>query len=31
MSTKILKIEGRFEVIGFFYNGVLVKTIKKLI
>lgn len=31
MSTKILKIEGRFEIIGFFLNGVLVKTIKKLI
>jgi hypothetical protein len=31
MSTKILKIEGRFEIIGFFLNGILVKTIKKLI
>ena len=26
MSTKILKIEGNFEVWGFFLNGTLVRT-----
>ena len=31
MSTKILKIEGNFEVWGFFLNGTLVKTKRLLI
>lgn len=31
MSTKILKIEGRFEIWGFFLNGTLIKTRKVVI
>lgn len=31
METKILKIEGRFEIWGFFMNGKLVRTNKLLI
>jgi hypothetical protein len=31
MSSKILKIEGRFEIWGFFLNGTLIKTRKVLI
>lgn len=31
MSAKILRIEGRFEVIGYFLNGVKVKESKRLI
>jgi len=29
METKILRIEGNFEVIGFFMNGVLIRTTKR--
>lgn len=29
MSTKIIKIEGNFEVIGYYFNGELVRTIKR--
>ena len=31
MSAKILKIEGKFEIWGFFLNGTLIKTRKVLI
>ena len=31
MSTKILKIEGCFEIWGFFLNGTLIKTRKVVI
>lgn len=31
METKILRIEGRFEIWGFFLNGKLLRTKKLLI
>lgn len=31
METRIIRIEGRYEIIGFFQNGVLVRTRKLLI
>ena len=31
MSARILRIEGRFEVIGFFHNDVLIRTTKRLV
>ncbi|MFM1781645.1 MAG: hypothetical protein RLZZ181_420 [Pseudomonadota bacterium] len=31
MSARILKIEGRYEVIGFFQNDVLIRTTKRLV
>jgi hypothetical protein len=31
MSTKIEKIEGQFEIIGFYLNGVKVKESKRRI
>jgi hypothetical protein len=31
MSARILRIEGRFEVIGFFKNDVLIRTTKRLV
>ena len=31
MSTRIEKIEGRFEIIGYYLNGVKIKESKRLI
>jgi len=31
MSARILKIEGRYEVIGFFQDDVLIRTTKRLV
>ena len=31
METRVIRIEGRYEVIGFFQEGVLIKTRKLLI
>lgn len=31
MSARILRVEGKFEVIGYFLNGVKVKESKRLI
>ncbi len=31
MSTRIEKIEGQFEIIGFYFNGVKVKESKRRI
>jgi hypothetical protein len=31
MSTQILRIEGKFEIWGFFLNGTLIKTRKVVI
>jgi hypothetical protein len=31
METRVIRIEGRYEIIGFFQEGVLVKTRKLLI
>jgi hypothetical protein len=31
MSMKVIRIEGRFEVIGLFQNGVLIRERKRLI
>jgi len=31
MSARILKIEGNFEIIGYFLNDVLVRTSKRKI
>lgn len=31
METRVIRIEGRYEIIGFFQEGVLIKTRKLLI
>lgn len=31
MSVKIIRIEGKFEVIGYFQEGVLIRERKRLI